>query len=161
MAASVWDQRPADMQPSDVRFEDVVQYNILERKPYSTTLKVPTREDLGDKHCVLKSAISEYVHPVKHRLHVWRPATRTRHLHPSLVLYQPGSLMSSHVFSCLGKLFAGSHAYLLLGTCMQCPMPFLCEFAQIESFPSSKTWKYGKKISGIDRIRNSMLVTQV
>ena len=50
MVACVWDQRPADMQPSEVRFEDVVQYNILERKPYSTTLKVPTREDLGDKH---------------------------------------------------------------------------------------------------------------
>ena len=98
MAASVWDQRPADMQPSDVRFEDVEQYNILERKPYSTTLKVPTREDLGDKHCVLKSAISKYVNPVKHWFHVWRPATRTRHLHPSLVLYQLGSLMSSHVF---------------------------------------------------------------
>ena len=103
VAACVWDQRPADMQPSDVRFEDVVQYNILERKPYSTTLKVPTREDLGDKHCVLKSAISKYVHPVKHRFHVWQPATRTRHLHPSLVLYQPGSLMSSHVFSCLAN----------------------------------------------------------
>ena len=26
VVASVWDQRPADMQPSDVRFEDVVQY---------------------------------------------------------------------------------------------------------------------------------------
>ena len=101
---------------------------------------------------VLIVAISKYVNPVKHWFHVCRPATRTRHLHPSLVLYQPGSLMSSHVISCLGKLFTGSHAYLLLGT--SCPMPFLCEFAQIESFPSSKTWKYGKKISGIDHRQN-------
>ena len=58
VAASVWDQRPADMQPSDVRFEDVVQYNILVRMPYSTTLKVPTREYLGDKHhCAKKCHI--------------------------------------------------------------------------------------------------------
>ena len=126
-------------------------------------MKVPTREDLGDKHCVLKSAISKYVNPVKHRFHVWRPATRTSHLHPSLVLYQPGSLMSSHVFSCLLMSWQTVRRFPCLPPTgyLQCPMPFLCEFAQIESFPSSKTWKYGKKISGIDRIRNSMLVTQV
>ena len=99
---------------------------------------------------------------VKHRLYVCSPPPG-----PAISIPRPyftsralSCLLSSHVVACLGKLFASSHAYLLLGT--WCPKPFLCEFAQIESFPSSKTWRYGKKISGIiDRIRNSMLVTQV
>ena len=107
---------------------------------------------------VLIVAISKYVNPVKHWFHVWRPATRTRHLHPSLVLYQPGSLMSSHVLANCSQVPMLTSYWV-----PRAPCHFCVNLHRLNLFLAAKLGSMERRflVQIIDRIRNSMLVTQV